>query len=120
MKKKKIIIILIVSSVIALISWILILLSTNETFFNTSYIGMNNQEIFIPKYSYFKEECCMFTDIFYSLRSKGDLQKEIDNYLSAFEQMEYNHTYGYKKGDLFIYSYKVYDKGLYREIMISY
>ncbi len=120
MKKRKIILISILSIVIIIISFAFVLLFTNKTFFRTTYIGVHGQEIFIPKYSYFKDECCMTGASFYSLRTEKSLKKEISNYMSNFEYFEDDSTHGYKKGDLFIQSYDVIDNGLYREIVIVY
>lgn len=99
---------------------ITILLFNNKTFFSNSYIGLNNKEIFIPKYSYFNREAGMVVASFYSLKSKNNLDKEISNYIEDFEYFENEHTFGYMKGDLFIQSYTVEDKGLYRKIYITY
>lgn len=117
MKFKKIIIPIIL--IILLIVFIGIGL-TNKTFFKTKYIGVVGQEIFIPRFSYFKEECCMTAATFYSLKGKKQLNKEIKKYLKDFKYFENDETYGYKKGNLFIQSYEVEDKGLYREIYITY
>ena len=120
MKKGKIILISILTGVIIIISIILVILFTNKTFLKTTYIGVNNEEIFIPKYSYFKDERSMTVATFYSLKSEKSLKKEIDNYMSDFEFFDDDTTYGYKKDDLFIQSYDVINKGLYREIVIVY
>ncbi len=114
--KKRIIITIIIVGLLS----ILLLLSTNKTFFKNTYIGVNKQEIFIPKYSFFKDECCMTAATFYSLKSKKSLQKEIDNYLKDFKYFSNKNTYGYKKNKLFIQSYEIEDKGLYRKIIIVY
>ncbi len=42
------------------------ILMTNKTFFKTTYIGVQNQEIFIPKYSLFYREAGMTAATFYS------------------------------------------------------
>ena len=102
MKKGKIILISILSIVIIIISLIFVILFTNKTFFKTTYIGVQKQEIF------------------YSLRSEKSLKEEISNYMSDFEYFEDDSTYGYKKDDLFIQSYNVIDNGLYRKIVIIY
>ena len=117
MKKKYIIIVLII---ILTITCIMFKLITNKTFFKTKYIGVENQEIFIPKYSYFKEECCMTAAIFYSLKTENSLKEEIDKYMKDFEYFEDETTYGYKKGNLFIQKYDVEDNGFYRKIIITY
>lgn len=95
-------------------------LSSNKTFFKNTYNSLNNQEIFIPKYSYLKEECCMYSAIFNSLRSKKDIKQEIDDYLKDFIYFKNETAYGYLKNDLFIQRYGVEDKGLYRIIYIVY
>jgi len=119
MKAKRIIILLVAVSVLIFTSTFILLLS-NKTFFKNVYVGVQNQEIFIPKYSYFKEECCMTVAIFYSFKSEKDLIKEIEDYMSDFEYFDDDTTYGYKKGDLFIQEYKVSNNGLYRKIVITY
>ena len=118
MKKKIIISLLSILVIILIIT--AIFLSTNKTFFKNTYIGVNNQKIFIPKYSYFKDECCMTAATFYSLKSEKQLNKEINNYLKDFKYFEDETTYGYKKGKLFIQEYKVINKILYRKIIITY
>ena len=118
MKKKAILIITSIFVIILII--ITFLLVTNKTFLKNTYIGTNNQKIFIPKYSYFKDECCMTAATFYSLRSEKQLNKEINNYLKDFKYFEDETTYGYQKDKLFIQEYKVINKRLYRKIIITY
>lgn len=117
-KKKKII------SIIALICifilFLLTILLSNKTFFKNTYVGVQDQKIFIPKYSYFKRETGMTAASFYSLKSEKKLKEEINNYMKDFEYFEDESTYGYKKGNLFIQSYNVADEGLYRVIYITY
>lgn len=96
------------------------LLFTNKTFFKNYYTTVDNKEIYLPKYSYFKDECCMYSASFISLKSKKDLQKEINQYLKNFTYFENDTTFGYLKNDLFIQRYGVEDKGLYRIIYIVY
>lgn len=96
------------------------ILVTNKTFFKNVYIGVNDQEIFIPRFSFFKREAGMTVASFYSLKSEEALKNEIDEYMKDFEYFEDESTYGYIKGDLFIQSYNVSDEGLYRKIYITY
>ena len=110
---------LLIMMVVLLISFVIFLLY-NKTFFTNTYIGRENQKIFVPRYSYFKDECCFTAATFYSLKSKKLLQKEIKNYMKDFKFFSNDETYGYKKDDLFIQSYEVEDKGLYRIIIITY
>lgn len=95
-------------------------LITNKTFLKDSYLRVDQKEMFIPKYSYFKEECCMTTATFYSLRSKKNLDSEITHYVDDFVYFEDDTTYGYQKNDLFIQSFQVEDHFFYREIIIVY
>lgn len=99
---------------------VFVVLFTNKTFFKTTYIGIHDQEIFIPRYSFFKREAGMTVASFYSLKSKRALRREIDDYMQEFEYFEDESTYGYKKGDLFIQSYNVANEWLYRKIYITY
>lgn len=111
--------VLIVIGIILLLCVFAILL-TNKTFFKTTYIGIHDQEIFIPRFSFFKREAGMTVASFYSLKSERALRSEIDDYMQDFECFEDESTYGYKKGDLFIQSYNVANEGLYRKIYITY
>lgn len=119
MTKKKIIIITLVV-IVVLIGILLGVLVSNKTFFKNTYTGTQGQEIFIPKYSYFKNECCMTAATFYSFKSEKQLKKEIDNYMKDFEHFEDETTYGYRKDDLFIQNYEVINKGIIRKIVITY
>ena len=118
--KKKIIIITICAVILITVTYIGILLCNNKTFFKNRYIGVSGEEIYIPKYSYFKDECCMTAATFISLKSKKSLDKEIKNYMKNFTYFEDDTTYGYMKDDLFIQSYEVEDHLFYRTIIITY
>ncbi|MCI9433792.1 MAG: hypothetical protein HFI86_00765 [Bacilli bacterium] len=96
------------------------MLLINKTFYHTSYKTIDDNEIFIPRFSYFGSECCMTAATFYSLKSKHLLDQEISEYLNDFTYFNNNNTYGYVKGDLFIQSYEVIDLGFYRKIVIIY
>ena len=120
MKKKIIILIIILVVIISITSFILIKLHNNSTFYSEVYHGRGGHDIFIPKYSYLESECCFTAANFYSFRSKKELEKEINNYLKDFEYFDDENTYGYRKGNLFIQSYEVIDKILYRKIIITY
>ena len=111
--------VLIFIGIVIVICAFLVLLN-NKTFFKTTYIGINDQEIFIPRYSFFKKEAGMTVASFYSLKSERALRSEINDYMQDFEYFEDESTYGYKKGDLFIQSYNVANEGLYRKIYITY
>ena len=116
--KKKLLIIL-VFIIVSLIILVLFKLKNNATFYSEIYHGRGH-DIFIPKYSYLESECCFTAATFYSLRSKKDLEKEINNYLKDFDYYEDDSYYGYRKGNLYIQSYIVEDKTLYRKIVITY
>lgn len=70
MEKERTVIITIILVILVLMVSIFLVLFTNKTFFKNTYIGMQGQKIFIPKYSFFKEECCMTVANFYSLKSE--------------------------------------------------
>ena len=120
MKKKRIIMLSILTVIVITILVSFIVLKNNKTFFKSEYIGIEGQKIFLPKYSYFKEECCMTAASFYSLKSEQELKKEIDNYMKNFEYFENETTYGYIKDSLFIQKYEVVNEGLFRKIIITY
>lgn len=120
MKRKKIATLIVLLIAIKAIIYFLIILLTNKTFFKNTYIGVQNQKIFIPRYSFFKDECCMTAATFYSLKSEKKLQKEIDDYMKDFEYFSNESTYGYRKGDLFIQTYEVENNLFYRKIIIVY
>ena len=111
--------VLIFIGIVLVICAFLVLLN-NKTFFKTTYIGINDQEIFIPRFSFFKREAGMTVASFYSLKSERALRSEINDYMQDFEYFEDESTYGYKNGDLFIQSYNVANEGLYRKIYITY
>lgn len=106
--------------IIVLVLFISFKLVSNKTFFKTKYVGLQKQEIFIPRFSYFDEECCMTAAYFYSLKSKNKLDKEIKNYMKDFKYFENESTYGYEKNRLFIQKYETEEHGLYRKIIIVY
>ena len=121
MKKKILFIIGLVLILIgSLMSFITYKLKNNATYYSEVYHGRGNHDIFIPLHSYLESECCFTAATFYNLKSKKKLESEINNYLKDFEHFEDETTYGYRKGNLFIQSYIVEDKGLYRKIVITY
>ncbi len=120
MSKRTYAIILVLLILFILGGFTYMILDSNKTYFKNEYIGVHGEKIYIPKHSYYVSECCMTAATFYSLRSKNDLEKDINRYLKGFEYFEDDTTYGYQKGDLFIQSYNVEDKGFYRQIVIVY
>ncbi len=121
MKKiKNIIFAFLITLVCIIILSISFILISNKTFLKTTYTGVNDQEIFIPRYSFFKNESGFTVATFYSLKSEKQLQREIDNYMKDFTFIDDESTYGYTKNDLFIQRYEVEDKILFREIIIVY
>lgn len=99
---------------------VLTALMVNKTFFKDTYIGIQNQEIFVPRYSYFHKESGFTVASFYSFKSEKQLEKEIDAYMKEFEYYSDESWSGYKKDDLYIQRYEVVEKGLYRVISITY
>lgn len=102
------------------IATLAIALFTNKTFFKDTYIGIQNQEIFVPRYSYFYKESGFTVASFYSFKSEKQLEKEISEYMKEFEYHSDESWSGYKKDDLYIQRYEVIDEGLYRVISITY
>ncbi len=120
---KKILKVVILSGILLVlisISTGVLALISNETFFKTEYKGVDGKIRFVPKYSYFKNECCMTLATFYSLRSEKELKEEVANYMKDFEYFDDESTYGYMKEDVFIQSYEVVNHGIYRTIHITY
>lgn len=116
----KVLILSVILLVLILIGTSIVALGTNETFFKTEYEGVDGKIRFVPKYSYFKNECCMTLATFYSLRSEKELKEEIANYMKDFAYFDDESTYGYMKQDIFIQSYEVVNHGMYRTIHITY
>ncbi|MFA5407939.1 MAG: hypothetical protein WC343_04115 [Bacilli bacterium] len=112
--------IIVLSIIVTLIVMFNLFMLSNRAYFKTTYIGNNNQKIYIPRFSYFEGECCMTSATFYSFVPKPILENHIDNYLSDFEYKTTDETYGYYKGTLFIQSYEVEEHYLYRKIIIVY
>lgn len=109
---------------IAIVLICIFILSTNKTFFKDTYIGIQNQEIFIPKYSFFRQESGNIEAVFVSFKSEKILKEEINQYMKEFECIEEDvagyKIKKYKKNDLTIRSYEVVNEGLYRKIYILY
>ena len=117
--KKKKMILIILGVIIVILLGITIFLAQNKTFFKTKYIGVTSKEIYVPRFSYFKEESNSTVKL-NSLKSTKTLEHEISDYLETLSYYVDIETSGYKKGDLVIHSYKVEDKGWYRQIIIKY
>jgi hypothetical protein len=123
MKRKTKIIFIIVGIIL-----VVVLCFKNIPFGTTTYKMPNsNVNLKVPKLSSFKEECCMFSATFKSLRSKLSLQMELDKIMSNYEKkicnnktIYYNEKqdititeYGVERGLLFNTFYITYDKGEY-------
>ncbi|MBR6689231.1 MAG: hypothetical protein IKL68_04370 [Clostridia bacterium] len=119
-QKLKVLFVVIPLLILIIASTIVVALGTNKTFFKEEYEGVDGKIRFIPKYSYFKSECCMTAAIFYSLRSESALKEEIENYMKDFKYFDDESTYGYMKDDVFIQEYEVVNHGMYRTIHITY
>lgn len=119
MSKKKKIVLIVCGVILVILLGITIFLAQNKTFFKTKYIGVTNKEIFVPRFSYFKEDSKNILKL-NSIKSKKTLDKEIGNYLETLSYYVDTNSSGYKKEDLVIYTYTVEDKGWYREITVTY
>lgn len=95
--------------------------------YGTTTYKMPNSGIYLkaPKFSMFKEECCMFSSSFQSLRSKFLLEVELERMMNDYEKIVCHNQdvyydkntnititdYGVKSGLLFNEFYITYDKG---------
>lgn len=87
---------------------------------NKSYFWKNYKKIYVPLLSFHTDDCCMTTSNFYSLRTKNDLENDINKYYDDLVSC-YNETIFYdKKADVSISKYEVVDKFFYRAIHIIY
>lgn len=89
----------------------------------TNYTMPNSNIVLkVPKFSSFKEECCMFSASFQSFRSKFSLQLELEKIMTGYEKMEcHNKTVYYdKKADITIHDYGVESGFFFRKFYITY
>ena len=123
MKNKKVIILAIVIVVfISLVSIILvefIKLKNNETFYKEN-LNTGLYQIYIPKYSYY---CGGEGNIIYrfkSIRSRNELDKEIEQILQNFEKKSDNNgnIYYYDKNQNIELIYTVDNDGFFRDILV--
>lgn len=118
MKKKIKIISLIVGIVI-----IGIICFKNISFGKTIYkIPNSNVNLEVPKLSFFKKDCCMFSSTFKSFRSKLSLQKELDKMIDSYEKRTCNNKpiYYNKDNDITITGYGVNSEFIMNSFYINY
>lgn len=127
MKNKKMIIVLAIISLIlfGVIFFVVKKLKDNDTFFKDVLITSdlkNNYQIEIPKYSYY---CNISGNIVYrlkSLKSKKELNKEIEKILQKYEKRtdDKGNVYYYDESqELTLFTYSVDDGGFFRDILIG-
>ena len=78
------------------------------------FLPVSSATLEVPKFSIYKEECCMFSVTFQSFQNIKLLQKELDNIMNGYQKIECgNNNYYYdKEHNLTITSYGV-NKGLF-------
>lgn len=76
----------------------------------------------VPRFSFLKDECCMFVATFGSFKSYTTLKLELDNMVSKYEKKSFNgETYYYdKERDITITDYGVSFGFPFNEFYISY
>lgn len=106
------------------LKWILLaLLIAVFSIVRLKYTKMGNEERFlpvssatleVPKFSIYKEECCMYTVTFKSFQNVKLLQKELDKIMEQYEKIECGEKNYYydSKHDITIESYGI-EKGLF-------
>lgn len=102
-----------------ILKWILLILLIVVFFvIRTRYTVMGNEERFlpissatlkVPKFSIYKEECCMYSVTFKSFQNINLLKKELDKIMNDYEKIkDEEKTYYYdKEHDLTITEYGV-------------
>ena len=76
----------------------------------------------IPKFSRFKEECCMYSASFESIRTKASLKKEIEKELEKYEKIYCNdgEFYYNREKDFTVISYDIEDGRLFNKFSIVF
>ena len=125
MKNKKAVIVIILLILFSITFFILEKLKCNETFYKDVLIAKmreNEYQIEIPQYAY----CCdIVGNIVYrlkSLKSKKELDKEIEQILQKYEKKtdENGNIYYYDKSqELTLFMYSVDNDGFFRDILIG-
>ena len=125
MKNKKAVIVIILLILFSITFFILEKLKCNETFYKDILIARkreNEYQIEIPKYAYCYDITGNMVYNLKSLRSKKELDKEIEQILQKYEKItdENGNIYYYDKSqDLTLFEYSVEGDGFFRDILIG-
>ena len=125
MKKKKAVIVITLLILFSITFFILEKLKCNETFYKDILIARkreNEYQIEIPKYAYCYDITGNMVYNLKSLRSKKELDKEIEQILQKYEKItdENGNIYYYDKSqDLTLFEYSVEGDGFFRDILIG-
>jgi hypothetical protein len=95
----------------------------NLTLGTKEYRSKNAKVTFnIPNFSIFKEECCMFSASFRTVRTTKSIRKEIEKELKNYEKISCNNdTYYYnQKQDLTITEYYIKKGFIFNEFSIVF
>lgn len=107
-----------------LIFLLIIILSIKFIPFGSKNINMPNSlvNLKVPRLSFFKEECCMFSLTFKSFKSIFTLKLELNNIMNKYEKMTCNNkTYYYdEKNNITISEYGVNYGFILNEFYITY
>lgn len=85
-------------------------------------MGANIQKIEIPNLSSLESECCKYEATFNTLRGKSSIQKELDNMVSNYMEMDCNGKKAYydMTHNVTIFEYEVKSSGLFTKFTIKY
>ena len=85
-------------------------------------MGASLIEIEVPKLSSLSEECCTYEATFSTLRGKNVIQKELDNMVEKYQQINCNGKKAYydMTNNVTIFEYSVESSGLFTKYTIKY
>ena len=85
-------------------------------------MGANIQKIEIPSLSSLESECCTYEATFKTLRGKNSIQKELDDMVENYMQIDCNGKKAYydMTHNVTIFSYEVKGSGLFTQFTIKY
>ena len=117
--KKNIVIII---SVIVVLIFVLIGVKVIPFGTKEATMGANIQKIEVPSLSSLESECCTYEANFKTLRGKASIQKELDNMVDSYMEMDCNgkKVYYDMKHNVTIFEYEVKSSGLFTKFTIKY
>lgn len=117
---KKNIIIVLVILVVLILGFIGIKVMSFGT--ENAMMGASLIEIEVPKLSSLSEECCTYEATFSTLRGKKSIQKELDNMVDKYQEINCNGKKAYYDltNDVTIFEYNIESSGLFTKYTIKY